>query len=192
MKKIIAFILLACIIIVFAGMFTSCKTRQVANQNSTTSKSSVIKEESAAKSKDSVKTIDNTVKTLETNTEAKNASKSDIEILADSIKTTTHQGGETTTTFYTNGKPTKIRNESTGNNVIKTVEQTNNSINTTAVKTSDSTGKKEISTKQDSTGKTHNSNAKGSGTTWATIVPIVGGIVLIVALILVFIYFKKR
>lgn len=175
MKRIEIFLMM-CII-----MCAACKTRKVQTDITKTSKSTDTEQESQVRSVDTSRTIDKTSEQSISLREAENSSVTEFE--ADSIV----QKGDYTV-IYPKGK---IKSTTTGHVKTTKTQSKQNDINTSTGKSLDSAGTFKQKIKQDSTHKAKIVDAKGSGTTWATWIPIVAGLVLAFALFLVYRYFKK-
>lgn len=177
------------VIIVFCF---GCKTRKVNLQTSTVSKEASTASNTTVKSTDSTKSIDNTVKQEHTSTTLKQADLDSTELEADSIVITKQPNGVKKTTVYL--KPgSKVKHQS-NSDLDQTIDNTVNTAyatSVTKVSTLDSSVNKKSLTKSDSTGKAKVTDAVGSGSVWATAVPIVGGIVLIVIALLVWVRVRK-
>lgn len=173
MKRIEIF-LMVCIMVCAA-----CKTRKVQTDITKTSKSTDTEQTSQVHSRDSSATVDKSTSQSNSLKTTENTAEGEI----DSIVTT----GKKTVVYPTKGKPFKL----TGNRSANKTKNTQNDIKSTASKSLDSSGTFKQKIKQDSTHKAKIVDAKGSGTTWATWIPIVGGLVLAFALFLVYRYFKK-
>lgn len=160
-------------------MCAACKTRKVQTDITKTTKSTDTEQTSQVHSADTSRTIDKTSEQSTSLKQAENTSEGEI----DSIVTK----GAKTVIYPTKGKPFKY----TGSTKQSKTKNKQNDINTSVGKSLDSAGSFKQKTKQDSTHKAKIVDAKGSGTTWATWIPIVGGLVIAFLLFLVYRYFKK-
>jgi hypothetical protein len=189
-KEIILHTCLWLALIAFTISFSGCKTRKVQNLSVETSKVTSLDQQSQVQAVDSSRSVDHSTEASTKHTEAKNTLTTSVEMEADSIVLEHKKGQLTKTTIYPKGKFIYETNGTGGELTNETLNK-NTDVTNTRFQGKDSTGHIKQSLKQDSTFNKKDTEAIGSGTTWATWVPIIGGVVLIVALILVFMYFKK-
>lgn len=190
-KEIILHICLWLAIIAFTISFTGCKTRKVQNLSVSTSTITSLDQQSQVQAVDSGKSVDHSTEASTKHTEAKSTLTTKVKVKADSIVNSYDKNGKLSKSkVYTSGDLTYETNGTGGELTNETLNKKAD-IETTNFKGINSTEHKKQDIKQDSTFNKKDTDAKGSGTTWATYVSIIGGVVLIVALILVFIYYKK-
>jgi hypothetical protein len=169
-----------------------CKTRKVDLQTSHVVKEATEVSNSATKRVDSTKSIDNTTK-QEHSLEATKSSQIDsTELEADSIVITKQPNGTKKTTVYL--KPgSKVKHQA-NSNLDRTIDNTVNTAyakSVTNVSTMDSAVNKKSLTKSDSSGKAKVTSAIGSGSVWAKWGTVIGGVVLIVIALLVYLRFRR-
>ena len=158
-------------------MCAACKTRKVQTDIIKTSKSTDTEQTSRVQSIDTGRVIDRSHSQSTSLKTAENTADGEI----DSIVTT----GKKTVIYPTKGKPFKY----TGSTNQTKTKNKQNDINISNGKSLDSAGSFKQKIKQDSTHKTKVTDAKGSGTVWATYVGIGIGLALLLA---VFLYFRKK
>jgi hypothetical protein len=188
--KATAAILLLVFLYIMITVATGCKTRKTQTDISSVKKSSSTEQQTFYRVVDTAKTIDTSAKVTRSVTNQQNTSASDTEFQADSAVTITKPDGTTKTKFYIKGT-VKTHHQSTGAKSVDKTVKSKAGLSKTIFHSIDSVGSKSQKINLDSTAKHKVTEAKGSGTTWATWVPVVGGVVLIVALILFFIYKNK-
>lgn len=169
-----------------------CKTRKVDLQTSHVVKEASTSDKTSLKTVDSTKSTDNTTVAEHTSTGLKTASVDSTELQADSIIITTQLNGEKKVIIFpTRGKRLVHYSNSTLDQTIDNTVNTAYAKSVTNVSTLDSAVNKKSLTKSDSSGKAKVTSAVGSGSVWAKWIPIVGGIVLVVIAVLVYLRFRK-
>jgi hypothetical protein len=166
-------------------MCSACKTRKVQTDITKNTKSSNTEQTSYIQASDSSKTIDKSTEQTNSLKTAENTSTETTEFQADSIV----QKGDRTIIYPKGPVKTIITKTGTKKSSQQTTKQ--NNIENTNAKSLDSSGTFKQEIKQDSSRKTKVIDAKGNGTTWATWVPIMIGLVLAFGLFLAYRYFKK-
>lgn len=179
------------IIIAIVGICLSgCKTRQVQSSKTEVSKSTEKNNEFAIKKNVDSSSTDNSSEIKKTTVEAKTTAKTNTTFIADSIVVTKDKKGVSKTKIYTRG-PVNISSDQSSEESTSIVDSTQNRIDKRYRITLDSLAKIREKTQTDSLNKIKNTQAKGSGQTLAIALPVVGGLVFIVALLLLYRYFKK-
>lgn len=169
-----------------------CKTRKVDLQTSHVVKEATTSDKTSFKTVDSTNSIDNTTVSEHTSTGLKTASIDSTELQADSIIITSKPNGEKKVIIFpTRGKRLVHYSNSVLDQTIDNTVNTAYNKSETNVSTLDSAVNKKSLTKSDSTGKAKVTSAVGSGSVWAKWIPIVGGIVLVVIALLVYLRFRK-
>lgn len=168
-------LLMVCIIVCAA-----CKTRKVQTDITSTSKSTDTEQTSHIHSRDSVATVDKSTSQSNSLKTAENTASGEI----DSIVT----NGKKTVIYPTKGKPFNY----TGKTSRSSTKTKQKDVTTTGTKSLDSAGTFKQTTKQDSTHKAKITDAKGSGTTWATYVGAGVGLGILLLIYLIYRYFKNK
>jgi hypothetical protein len=171
-------------------LFCACKTRKVATQTSSVSQSSTVAVNKTTTDSLHTQSVDTSKSTKSSTTEAKTGSSRDATLEVDSIVQTKNSQGTKTVIYPTKGKVIHYQVSDSSN--VKTNGNVSRQSGVTTFTTGVLTTKTDSNTtvKKDSTGKTKNSSAIGSGTTYAKWIGI--SILVFVVLIVVVIYLRSK
>lgn len=177
-------------IILLLTLFCACKTRKVSTQTSTVSQSSSVAVNKTITDSSSTKSIDTSKTVTSSVTEAKTSQSKDAMLYADSIVQTKNTAGTKTVIYPTKGTPLTYRFKDSGQFKVTDSSKWHAGVSIRDDRVIQFNLDSTATTKRDSTGKTKNTEAVGSGTTYAKWVGI--AILVFAILMAVVIYLRSK